>query len=89
MNIDHPEILTFIDMRNPVGGDPNTKCFNINNAVNITDDFMNKVIDDDEYELIDPKHGGTGRMLRAREVWEKLLEIKESLYGPELNQLVD
>ena len=76
MNIDHPEILSFIDMRNPIGGEPNLKCFNINNAVNITDDFMYKVIDDAEYELIDPKHGPTGRMLRAREVWEKLLEVR-------------
>jgi ribonucleoside-diphosphate reductase alpha chain len=76
MNIDHPEILSFIDMRNPIGGEPNLKCFNINNAVNITDDFMYAVIDDAEYELIDPKHGGTGRMLRAREVWEKILETR-------------
>jgi ribonucleoside-diphosphate reductase alpha chain len=76
MNIDHPEILTFIDMRNPVGGDSNTKCFNINNGVNITDDFMYKVIGGEKYELVDPKHGGTGRMLDAREVWEKLMEVR-------------
>jgi len=76
LDIDHPEILNFITMRSPTGGDANKKCFNINNAVNITDAFMQAVIDGEEYELIDPKHGPTGRKLDAREVWELLLETR-------------
>lgn len=76
MDIDHPEILSFIEMRNPVGGDMNKKCFNLNNAVNITDAFMQAVIDGKEYELVDPKHGGTGRYLNAREVWRRILEVR-------------
>lgn len=76
LDIDHPEIISFIDMRNPTGGDSNKKCFNLNNAVNITDKFMDAVINDEEYELIDPKHGGTGRFLSAREVWEHILETR-------------
>lgn len=73
LDIDHPEIMSFIDMRNPVGGDQNKKCFNLNNAVNITDAFMEAVIKGEKYELVDPKHGGTGRYLDAREVWEHIL----------------
>ena len=80
--IDHPEILNFIDMRNPVGGDTNLKCFNLNNAVNITDDFMSKVVSGEDYELIDPKHGKTGRFLSAREVWHKLLEVRKDTGEP-------
>lgn len=80
--IDHPEILNFIDMRNPVGGDPNLKCFNLNNAVNITDDFMQKVINGEQYELVDPKHGATGRFLEAREVWHKILEVRKDTGEP-------
>lgn len=76
LDIDHPEILNFITMRSPVGGDSNKKCFNINNAVNITDSFMEAVIKGEDYELIDPKHGATGRKLNAREVWELILETR-------------
>lgn len=76
LDIDHPEIMTFLDMRNPVGGGASKKCFNLNNAVTITDDFMNKVISGEDYELVDPKHGTTGRYLSAREVWEKILELR-------------
>ncbi len=85
LEVTHPEILNFIDMRNPVGGDPNNKCFNLNNAVNITDDFMYKVVNGEKYELIDPKHGATGRFLDAREVWSKLLETRYETGEPYLN----
>lgn len=76
LDIDHPEIVQFISMRDPVGGDQNKKCFNLNNAVNITDKFMHAVIKGEEYELVDPKHGGTGRFLKACEVWEKILQMR-------------
>lgn len=76
LDIDHPEIAAFMQMRNPVGGDSNKKCFNLNNAVNITDKFMMSVINGEDYELIDPKHGATGRFLSAREVWEELMNIR-------------
>lgn len=77
LDIDHPEIKSFISCRNPVGGDTNKKCFNLNNAVNITDSFMEKVIKGEKYELVDPKHGPTGTYLDAREVLE---EINEQRY---------
>lgn len=76
LDVDHPEIMQFITMRDPVGGDQNKKCFNLNNAVTITDKFMHAVIKGEEYELIDPKHGCTGRFLNAREVWEKILQMR-------------
>ncbi|ALM62056.1 ribonucleoside-diphosphate reductase large subunit [Vibrio phage qdvp001] len=82
--INHPEILSFIDMRNPVGGDPNFKCFNLNNGINITDDFMMKVVYGEKFELVDPKHGGTGRFLDAREVWMKILEVRKDTGEPYL-----
>jgi ribonucleoside-diphosphate reductase alpha chain len=76
LNVDHPEIISFIEMRDPTSGDMNKKCFNLNNAVNITDSFMNSMIKGEDYELVDPKHGPTGRFLSAREVWEKILETR-------------
>lgn len=76
LDVTHPEILSFLEMRSPTGGDSNKKCFNLNNCVNLTDKFMEAVIKGEEYELVDPKHGGTGRMLSAREVWEKILQMR-------------
>jgi len=76
LDIDHPEIKSFISMRNPVGGDQNKKCFNLNNGVMITDAFMEAVISGEDYQLIDPKHGPTGTHLNARSVWEEIMELR-------------
>lgn len=85
MDINHPEILSFLEMRNPIGGDANKKCFNLNNAVNITDDFMSHVIAGEKFELVDPKHGPTDRWLDAREVWEKVLQMRYETGEPYLH----
>lgn len=85
VDITHPEIMSFIEMRNPVGGDPNKKCFNMNNAVNITDEFMEAVIWERDYELIDPKHGPTGRFLKANEVFEKIMDMRFETGEPYLH----
>lgn len=76
LDITHPEIVSFLNMRNPVGGDSNKKCFNLNNAVIIPDSFMEAVAKGEKYELIDPKHGPTGQWLDAREVWEEIMELR-------------
>ncbi|NQZ74599.1 MAG: hypothetical protein HRT61_00545 [Ekhidna sp.] len=85
LNIDHPEIMSFITMREPIGGDANKKCFNLNNGVNIPDSFMYAMFAGEKYELIDPKHGATGRFLDAGEVWEKLLDLRYETGEPFLN----
>ncbi len=86
MDVNHPEIKSFLGMRDPSsGGDINKKCFNLNNAINITDDFMEKVIRGELFELIDPKHGATGDFLDARELWEEILEVRHKTGEPYLN----
>lgn len=82
--IDHPEIMNFIGMRDPTGGDMNKKCFNLNHGINITDKFMRQVINGEDFALIDPKHGDTGQKLNAREVWEKILETRKETGEPYL-----
>jgi ribonucleoside-diphosphate reductase alpha chain len=42
LNLDHPEIMCFLNTRR-VGGDGNYKTMNIHNGVNIPDSFMRKV----------------------------------------------
>jgi ribonucleoside-diphosphate reductase alpha chain len=75
-DIEHPEIMNFISMRNPIGGDQNKKCFNLNNGVCIPDSFMHSVINDEKFELKDPKHGPTGNFISARDVWEDILKTR-------------
>jgi ribonucleoside-diphosphate reductase alpha chain len=53
--------------------------------VNLTDAFMNAVINGEKYELIDPKHGNTGKWLDAREVWEEILQMRFETGEPYLN----
>ena len=76
IDIDHPDILEFLNMRVPTGGDINRKCFNLNNAINITDSFMNAVINDEEWNLIDPNDKSVRDTLKARSLWKRILEVR-------------
>ena len=40
MDISHPEILEFLDIRKPSGGDIHRKCLNLHHGVNIPNKFM-------------------------------------------------
>lgn len=85
MDVSHPEIMQFIQMRNPVGGDQNKKCFNLNNAVNIPDDFMYALIRGEQYELVDPKHGKTGKFVDPREIWDEMITVRYETGEPYMN----
>lgn len=84
IDIDHPDIMEFMGLRIPTG-DVNRKCFNLHNAVNISDKFMSAVLAGTKYELVDPKLGNTGEWLDARVVWQKLLETRFRTGEPYLN----
>jgi len=84
-DISHPDIMEFINIRMPTGGDSNRKCFNINNAVNITDDFMDAVISGDNWNLLDPNDGSIRDTHKARELWERLIEVRFRTGEPYLN----
>lgn len=76
LQIDHPEIEEFIELRRPTGGDPNRKALNIHHGVVITDAFMNAVQNDEPWELKSPKDGKVMHMINARELWIKLLTTR-------------
>ena len=84
-DISHPDIIEFTNLRVPTGGDSNRKCFNINNAVNITDSFMDCVADDKPWSLRDPSNGEVRDTVRARELWQRLLEVRFRTGEPYLN----
>lgn len=84
MDISHPDIIEFVNMRIPTG-DVNRKCLNLHHAVNLTDDFMEAVRDDVDWELKDPDKGEVRETMKARKLWELLLETRYRTGEPYLN----
>ena len=85
MDIDHPDIIEFINFKLPTGGDSNRKCFNLFNAVNVTDKFMKRLEADEVIELKDPHTGLYRDRIRARELWERILEARFRTGSPYIN----
>ena len=85
MDIDHPDIIEFINFKLPTGGDANRKCFKLFNAVNVTDKFMKRLESDEVIELKDPHTGLYRDRIRARELWERVLEARFRTGSPYIN----
>ena len=85
LDISHPDIIEFMNFKLPTGGDANRKCFNLFNAVNITDDFMEAVENDSEWKLRDPSTGHERAGVKARDLWQRLLEARFRTGSPYLN----
>src|SRR3989338_8191201 len=68
--VDHPDILEFITCKE---NDKEINNFNI--SVALTDDFMTKLENDEEYDLIDPHGNAFVRKMRAREVFELTVKM--------------
>jgi ribonucleoside-diphosphate reductase alpha chain len=82
LRIDHPDILDFLEMRKPTGGDMDRKCLNINNGVVVTDEFMKAVEENTNYKLVDPHYNTVTKELNAVEVWRKLLTMRAETGEP-------
>lgn len=76
LDISHPEIEEFIDIRRPTGGDPNRKALNLHHGVSITDDFMRAVEKDEGWDLLSPKDQSVVETVKARDLWSKLLTTR-------------
>lgn len=76
LNVSHPEIEEFIDIRRPTGGDFNRKCLNLNHAVCISDEFMKAVDQGGMWELKSPKDGRVVEEVNARNLWIKILTAR-------------
>lgn len=80
VDISHPEIEEFINIRKPTGGDPNRKSINLHHCINIPDSFMHIIEScmrdkdfDDSWELIDPHTKKVVRTVSAKKLWEQIL----------------
>ena len=85
MAVSHPDIIEFLNIRVPTGGDLNRKCFNLNNAINITDAFMDAVVVGGDWNLVDPHDGSVRDMVSARDLWQRILEVRFRTGEPYLN----
>ncbi|MFC1620860.1 adenosylcobalamin-dependent ribonucleoside-diphosphate reductase [Candidatus Omnitrophota bacterium] len=69
LRVDHSDILEFIKCK-----EDDKEITNFNISISITEDFMNRVIEDKEYDLIDPHTKKTTGTLKAKEVFELIVE---------------
>mgnify|MGYP003349856453 FL=1 len=91
LDISHPDILMFLEMRKPTG-DQNMRCLNLHHGVNIPDAFM-EIIErcmldaeaDDTWELKDPHSGIVTEKVSAKELWQRLLELRMQTGEPYLH----
>ena len=72
LNVWHPDIEVFLEMRRVTGGDYNRRCLNLHHGVIIDDAFMHAVEKGESYSLRDKK-GDCVRAVNARELWQKIL----------------
>jgi ribonucleoside-diphosphate reductase alpha chain len=64
LRVDHCDILEFIKCKEKEG-----EVSNFNISIALTDDFMERVLKDEEYELIDPHVGQVKEKINARSVF--------------------
>lgn len=84
MDVSHPDIMEFLSIRIPTG-DIGRKCLNLHNAVNVTDEFMNAVKKDEDWNLVDPNDGSVRETVKARKLWEQILETRFRTGEPYVN----
>ena len=82
LDADHPDIIPFVEMRKPTG-DQNLKALNLHHGVNLTDAFMEKIEAsmrdenaDDSWDLKNPATGEVVETISARDLWQRILEMR-------------
>ncbi len=70
LRVDHPDILDFIHAK-----EDQSRFTNFNFSVAITDQFMQAVREDKEYDLIDPSNGKVVKTLHAGKVFAEIVDL--------------
>ena len=81
LDMSHPEIEEFLDVRKPTGGDINRKSTNLHHGVVVPDSFMSLIEGatreegfDDSWDLRDPHTGRIVKTVSAKTLWVKLIQ---------------
>jgi ribonucleoside-diphosphate reductase alpha chain len=75
LDIHHPEIEEFLEIRKP-SGDFNRKSLNLHHGINISDEFMHAVQNGEKFGLRSPKNNEVLKEVDARSLWQKVLELR-------------
>jgi len=93
LDISHPDVLMFLEMRKPTG-DPNVRCLNLHHGININDRFMELIERcmtdpeaDDGWNLTDPHTGEIRETVSAKELWQKILELRMETGEPYIHYI--
>ncbi len=70
LRADHPDIIDFITAKTK-----ESSLSNFNISVAADDKFMKAVLDNDEYELINPRNNKAVKKVRAREIWDLVITM--------------
>lgn len=91
LDISHPDILMFLEMRKPTG-DQNFRCLNMHHGINISDEFMGVLehcmvnpFADDSWDLVDPHSKEIRDVVSAKELWQRILEMRMQTGEPYLH----
>ncbi|HBR21049.1 MAG TPA: ribonucleotide-diphosphate reductase subunit alpha [Nitrospiraceae bacterium] len=68
LRVDHPDIINFITCK-----DENTKLNNFNISVGLTEEFMNALAEDRQYDLLNPHTQKVTHRLTAKEVFDLIV----------------
>jgi len=81
LDISHPEVEEFLDVRKPTGGDINRKSTNLHHGIVLSDEFMRLIEKctteenvDDSWPLVDPHSKKVTKVVSAKTLWVKLIQ---------------
>ena len=81
LDISHPEVEEFLEIRKPTG-DFNRKSLNIHQGITVSDAFMNAVVNNKQWNLVDPATQEVKSTVIARELFQKVIETRISTGEP-------
>ena len=91
LDISHPDILIFLEMRKPTG-DPNMRTMNLHHGINIPNSFMGiieRCMKDanasDDWELKDPHNGEVREVVSAKDLWQRVVDMRMHTGEPYLH----
>jgi ribonucleoside-diphosphate reductase alpha chain len=93
LDIDHPDIELFLEMRKPTG-DQNIRALNLHHGINIPDSFMQIIekcmVDpkaNDTWELKEPHTREVKKTLSAKYLWQKIIDLRMQTGEPYIHYI--
>lgn len=83
LDVSHPEIEEFIDIRKPTG-DQNRRAHSLHHGISIPDSFMKAVVANSSWDLISPKTKLVVKTVPAQKIWTQILELRSQTGEPYL-----